>query len=1142
MAYLLFNPAASARWRPPQCVLQGDNRFRVEQLLREAAAEDAPERLIALVPTERRVRWLKRQFFRWVAHFHQGKAAPEPFLFTLAGFLWNCFGRLFPPGRYILLSDAHRLMLYDEAASRAPLRFYRRGNAALPPALLEQLAQLIDGLRRDGITAAVLAERLAEAQHRGDPTVDGARLHDVVALAREYEALLGEELVDEPRGWALVSRALAEGGSRALQRLFPGAELLVVEGFSDFRAPELAFLQVLAQQELPVVIAVDYSPDNGPLFGNFQELVEHLRQAGYAAYSTDPIVLMNEQTPSEQRVFWPLGAYLRRWLFNTEREIRHPGLSPMVTIVECRDREQEVLLIARLVKDLLCRQGYQPHEIAVVMRQPERYSALFREIFALYGIPANVTDRFWLVQSPVAVAVLSLLGLPLNGFRRLELERLVYNPYVRLLRADGRPIDGVNLLTVAMRRRILGGHRCGGADGWRRQLTNACTFLERQLELVRADPYSDPLEREQLERELEACQRALDDFCSLSERLAWERYLYTPAEFLQLLTREILVGMGIYEAVVAAYRQLRQQPWRSDAEWLTVVERIERDARALTRLSELADEIVTLLQRRWGGEARPLADYVERFTAALRGERYQVREKPGAGVTVTSIEQTRGIPFRVLILCGAVDGEFPLPYRTEHLLGYALPQAEDRHRRAERMLFYHFLTNDSEALERQDLRFYITYPTLQEGEQLVRSPFVDELLKVTSLESDGCVINAPKVLRWLQGQEVEGEAADLERQYSRAPWLAVQGTVTEWKAVTWAEPEEQQTPQHSGQQTPQKVEPLQEFIGRYFSASELELYRRCPYRYFATHILRLRPLERAPLELSPLERGLLLHRIVYRFLRELQQRGQLIARPLRGELPPLQTAPLDGELSELYERLREIAREELQHVRFEHPWFRLEAEQLLGTDEQPGILQYWLNSEYDRRRNRPEFEPVAFEFGFGMHPTMADPVPLAEHAWLRGRIDRIELGRQGPEGALSIGVADYKSGPLHRYASSDDCQRGLHLQLPLYLWAAQQILARHYALQVKPSFAAFYALRPHRDRHGGKAEKAEQIPVQLETAQDMLDKACEYAQDAVAQIRARIFPVAPAKRTLCRACPYIALCRVKELQPRENEETAGDTS
>ncbi|MCS7169667.1 MAG: hypothetical protein NZ949_03490, partial [Candidatus Kapabacteria bacterium] len=157
MAYLLFNSAAWKSWQPqlslPHVV---GKHMRVEQLLREAAAEDAPEAFLCVVPTERRVRWLKRKYFRWIAEIH-GKASPEPALFTLEAFLWTCFGKLFLPGRYIVLSDAHRLALFYEAAQRVQLFFFRDGGSTtLPPALLEQLAELIYGIRRDGVDAATL--------------------------------------------------------------------------------------------------------------------------------------------------------------------------------------------------------------------------------------------------------------------------------------------------------------------------------------------------------------------------------------------------------------------------------------------------------------------------------------------------------------------------------------------------------------------------------------------------------------------------------------------------------------------------------------------------------------------------------------------------------------------------------------------------------------------------------------------------------------------------------------------------------------------------------------------------------------------------------------------------------------------------
>ncbi len=512
-----------------------------------------------------------------------------------------------------------------------------------------------------------------------------------------------------------------------------------------------------------------------------------------------------------------------------------------------------------------------------------------------------------------------------------------------------------------------------------------------------------------------------------------------------------------------------------------------------------------------------------------------MREKPGAGVTITSIEQTRGIPFRVLILCGAVDGEFPLPYRIEHLLGYEVPHAEEHHRRRERMLFYQFLTNHPEALESGQQQLYITYPLQHGAEQLVRSPFVDELLKVTSLAHDGCVLSLPEL-----EQRIETADALLRE---RMEWVAVRGALSElllsdaqgvegripdFLLHPW-EPE----PLHMPLPLPEEAaERFHERIGVFFSATELELYRRCPYRYFAAHVLRLRPWEAVPLELSPLERGVILHRIVYRFFRELQQSGEPLALPHRPGLPELRPVVLEGELTELYERLRRIAEDELQQVRFDHPWFQLEWEQVLGTEERRGELWFWLRQEWERRQRRPGFVPVTVEFGFGMRPTLAAPVQLMETAWLRGRIDRVELF--ATETGMLLGIADYKSGKLSQQASLEEVRAGYHLQLPLYLWAAQQILAREYGIVAEPAFAAFYALRPRRGSRSDEVEGSERLVLsrwqQKEPLEELLERARAFAIAAIEDIRQARFPVAPYRDTVCRSCPYKALCRIEQLR------------
>src|SRR5262249_14378350 len=88
---------------------------------------------------------------------------------------------------------------------------------------------------------------------------------------------------------------------------------------------------------------------------------------------------------------------------------------------------------------------------------------------------------------------------------------------------------------------------------------------------------------------------------------------------------------------------------------------------------------------------------------------------------------------------------------------------------------------------------------------------------------------------------------------------------------------------YDGAISPELVEKLAEIRGDgvVFSPSGLEGYAACPQKYFLSSVLRLRD-EEEPEELvqiSPLDRGSLIHRILQRFLSERPKREPLLTGP-----------------------------------------------------------------------------------------------------------------------------------------------------------------------------------------------------------------------------------------------------------------------
>ena len=68
---------------------------------------------------------------------------------------------------------------------------------------------------------------------------------------------------------------------------------------------------------------------------------------------------------------------------------------------------------------------------------------------------------------------------------------------------------------------------------------------------------------------------------------------------------------------------------------------------------------------------------------------------------------------------------------------------------------------------------------------------------------------------------------------------------------------------------------------RSYSPTALELYARCPYRFFLQAIYRLAPrLVPEPIdELDPLQRGSLIHDVQFTLFARLQEQGLLPIRP-----------------------------------------------------------------------------------------------------------------------------------------------------------------------------------------------------------------------------------------------------------------------
>ncbi|MCZ6544164.1 MAG: exodeoxyribonuclease V subunit gamma [Chloroflexi bacterium] len=198
------------------------------------------------------------------------------------------------------------------------------------------------------------------------------------------------------------------------------------------------------------------------------------------------------------------------------------------------------------------------------------------------------------------------------------------------------------------------------------------------------------------------------------------------------------------------------------------------------------------------------------------------------------------------------------------------------------------------------------------------------------------------------------------------------------------------------------------------SPTALETYASCPYRYFVRQALHVHAISEPgeALEMSPLDRGTMVHRILEDWVREGKTSGDW-ASFVKDE-----------------SRLFAIADREFE---------RAGRGGLSGLPATWSIVQAEVRADLDEvyrielERVGAGYQPLDVELDFGFEgPPVELTLPSGTTLRLRGRIDRVD---QGPEGLVAV---DYKTGRLYKRA--DAYRNGSALQLPVYA----QAVANHY--------------------------------------------------------------------------------------------------
>jgi len=658
------------------------------------------------------------------------------------------------------------------------------------------------------------------------------------------------------------------------------------------------------------------------------------------------------------------------------------------------DADDEVRGVVRGIVDAM-REGVPLERMAVVIGNNEPYARLLHDHFELAGIAHNGVSVRTLADSVLGRGLLRLLALPDHEFRRDDVFALLAG--VPVLDGRGRPVPAIHWERISREAGIV-----RGLAEWDARLTRYAASL-----VGADDDPSEWVERERarahaLQRFIAAVAHDLDDPPSTWSGLArW--------------THELVARWIGSEASRAHWSEFEQEAAR-------------RVDAAVDRLGGL-DEV----------ESAPT---LEVFRRSLALELDAARDRVGRlgeGVLVGSAQLALGVELDRLWVCGLAEGVFPSPPADDPLLADSdrqalageLPLRRDRIGDDQRALLAAFAATTGDrtlCFPRGDLR--------RNTEHVPSRFLLDTIEALTGRREIDAAVEAEKWFT-LVPSYVSGLAhaafpptrheLDVRAALTRDPRIAAVPGVARGAALVNARraPAFTRFDGNLAQREDALAARSPANPDVAISATRLETWVKCPHAYFARYLLHLKAIERPEelIQLSPLDKGNIVHSTLECFLAELRDRPA-VGRPWT-----------DEQRARLHEILRaacdDIEARGLGGKRL--LWARARRELHAQLD---GYLDF--DAEYRRASGA---DTVATELAFGRRgPHPAVTVPLSDGRAVRivGSIDRVDRHADG-----RLEVIDYKTGSSKYFADvSHDAplQHGARLQLPIYAHAARSLL------------------------------------------------------------------------------------------------------
>lgn len=942
------------------------------------------------------------------------------------------------------------------------------------PGFLGLMVQFITGLKESCISPETFRERMNLL--KGFEPAYGAKYEALADFYEQYEARLKMQGLRDGQDALRIFRERKKKTKIPLPRF----KALWIDGFFDFSNLQLEYLRELSALVEDITITLTKEEGREDAFEAVSRTQQDLEKIGFK---------LQPKKPDSYRTEKPPLLFLQKNIFSQKVSGPAPAPGQEIVMLDAIGTEGEMELIARQIHKLYATGGYRYSDFAVLFRQIRHYAPVIASVFSRYGIPAEIHERDRLKFSSWIAAAASLLAIFRNGWQREDVFAFLKSGYTRRFGKDA--IKDEEWLAEFEQRSFLEGV-AGEREAWLADWTRdgkegAAEFNQKKAETLKA--------LVELEDRFRAAKSAEDH--------------------VRIFKRAVYDTFGILEI--------------SDQ----YTPAIRRDAACVRRFEALLDEIrgYSLKKKTPDTSFESFADH---FLGLVELDVYSLHERDKNRVQVYDVSLARQKEYKVVFVAGLLEKVFPMQVREdplltdwerklmnggmEHALAECLPRQS-----IERFFFYIAVTRAKE-------RLYLSCPHLDfEGKESLPSFYLEE---VKELFQGRVPVMRQDLARPFPAIEEAITRRELEASVVGALRTPGSSEADLKKALAQLSGDSGSRERLLAALKPVEARILDEKIlkGGYFeipetSPTRLETYAKCPFRYFADKVLKLKDTGG---DIRAMQKGSILHHVLQNYFdpRIKKDPKETLEAFIRREMEEgLKQHPIVW--NELYEEA--LDRRELFEMLFN--FMSHETERLKDSPFKPAYVEYSFggpnpDSIAAERRLGPSKLPFGKEMkslegaGENVHPAL-EIEGKGKKIKLRGRVDRIDTD---PEKKFAV-VMDYKRSYKFKAAN---LELGTALQLPLYLLAAQKHLG------LEPLGGEIYSIRDHK-KSGFYCEGPAQLfekefssrsQLPDEVFRKVLDRSIGFVRKFTKEIASAGIAARPRE---CESfCPYDTVCRIEK--------------